>query len=301
MAKLVWDQISEKKYETGVEKGVLYPQSSAGLYPLGVAWNGLSKVSESPSGAEATAVYADNKKYLNLISAEEFGGTIEAYMYPDEFMECDGSKQAANGLYIGQQNRKAFGFCYKTILGNDTEMNDYGYKLHLVYNALVSPSSRDYSTVNDSPEAMNLSWEFKTTPIDVEGYKPTSTLVIDSTKTDAAKLAQLEDILYGTANTDPRLPLPAEVISILGGEATPSVNLNTHATTVEEEATVTLTADTVPSDATVTWSSTDTEVATVANGVVTGVAAGNTTIRAAITVSGVTYDDTCTVVVTAAP
>lgn len=299
MSKLVWDQTSEKQYETGVEKGVLYPQSSTGTYPAGVAWNGLSKVSESPSGAEATAIYANNRKYLNMISAEEFGGTIEAYTYPDEWMDCDGSKEVAPGVYLGQQNRKPFGFCYKTILGNDTDLNDYGYKLHIVYNALAAPSSKEYSTVNDSPEAMTLSWEFKTTPIDVVGSKPTATIVIDSTKTDADKLATLEDVLYGTENTTARLPLPEEVIQILGGSATPSVLLNTHGTSVDEDATVTLTATTVPASQTVTWSSSDGDKATVANGVVTGVATGSAIITASITVDGVTYTDTCTVVVKA--
>lgn len=301
MAKLVWDQISEKLYETGVEKGVLYPQSSGGTYPAGYAWNGLSKVSESPSGAEATAIYANNKKYLNMISAEEFGGTIEAYTYPDAFMECDGSKQAASGLYFGQQSRKAFGLCYKTILGNDTDGNDYGYKLHIIYNAIASPSSKEYSTVNDSPEAMTLSWEFKTTAIDVEGFKPVCCITIDSTKADADKLATLEGILYGTTNTDARLPLPAEVVSILGGSATPSVLLNTHGTTVTAGDTVTLTATTVPASQTVTWSTSNGDKATVADGVVTGEAEGQAIITAAITVDGVTYTDTCTVVVNAAP
>lgn len=300
MAKLVWDQISEKEYETGVDRGVLYLQTASGTYPEGKAWNGLSKVSESPSGAEATPIYANNKKYLNMISAEEFGGTIEAYMYPDEWMECDGSKELAPGLYAGQQNRKAFGFAYRTIIGNDTDLNDYGYKIHLVYNALAAPSSKEYSTVNDSPEAMTLSYEFKTTPIDVTGAKPTSVLVIDSTKTDADKLAALEAILYGTANTTARLPLPDEVIDILGGSATPSVLLNTHGITVEEDDTVTLTATTVPAGQTVTWSSSATGKATVANGVVTGVEAGSAIITASITVDGVSYTDTCTVVVKAA-
>ena len=299
MAKLVWDQTSEKLYETGVEKGVLYPQSSAGTYPKGVAWNGLSKVSESPSGAEATAVYANNRKYLNMISAEEFGGTIEAYTYPDEWMDCDGSKEVAPGVYLGQQNRKPFGFCYRTILGNDTDLNDYGYKLHIVYNALAAPSSKEYSTVNDSPEAMTLSWEFKTTPVEVEGSKPTATIVIDSTKTDADKLATLEAILYGSTSEDARLPLPEEVIAILGGTATPSVLLNTHGTSVDEGSDVTLTATTVPASQTVTWSTSNGDTATVANGVVSGVAAGNAIITAAITVDGVTYTDTCTVVVKA--
>lgn len=300
MAKLVWDQISEKEYETGVDRGVLYLQTASGTYPEGKAWNGLSKVSESPSGAEATPIYANNKKYLNMISAEEFGGTIEAYMYPDEWMECDGSKELAPGLYAGQQNRKAFGFAYRTIIGNDTDLNDYGYKIHLVYNALAAPSSKEYSTVNDSPEAMTLSYEFKTTPIDVTGAKPTSVLVIDSTKTDADKLAALEAILYGTANSTARLPLPDEVIDILGGSATPSVLLNTHGVTVEEDDTVTLTATTVPAGQTVTWSSSATGKATVSNGVVTGVEAGSSVITASITVDGVSYTDTCTVVVKAA-
>ena len=299
MSKLDWDQTSEKLYETGVDKGVLYPQSSAGTYNLGVAWNGLSKVSESPSGAEATAVYANNKKYLNLISAEEYGGTIEAYTYPDEWAECDGSKTAAPGLTIGQQNRKPFGFAFRTIIGNDTDLNDYGYKIALVYNAIASPSSKEHSTVNDSPEAITLSWEFKTTPIDVDmaGIKPTSVLYIDSTKTDPDKLAALEAILYGTANSDPRLPLPEEVIEILGGSATPSVLLNTHGVSVNVGDTVTLTATTVPASQSVTWSTEDGDTATVNAGTVTGVAAGNTIITASITVDGVTYTDTCTVVV----
>lgn len=299
MAKLVWDQISEKLYETGVEKGVIYPISSTGTYPAGYAWNGLTKVSESPSGAEATPIYANNKKYINMISNEEFGGTIEAYTYPDEFMECDGSKQAANGLYLGQQTRKAFGLCYKTLLGNDTDMNDYGYKLHIVYNALVSPSSKEFSTVNDSPEAITFSWEFNTTAVEVEGFKPISTLVIDSTKTDPDKLAALEDILYGTNSTDASLPSPNEIIALLGGAATPSVLLNTHGTIVNEGDTVTLVATTVPASETVTWSTSDGDYATVANGVVNGVAAGSAIITASITVDGVEYTDTCTVVVKA--
>lgn len=300
MARLIWDQISEHFYETGVDRGVMYPQSSSGTYPMGHAWNGLSKVSESPSGAEATAVYANNKKYLNLVSAEEYGGTIEAYTYPDAFAECDGSKKVADGLYAGQQTRKAFGFCYRTILGNDTELDDYGYKLHLVYNALVSPSSKEHSTVNDSPEAVNMSWEFKTTALEVEGIRPVSTFEVDSTKTDPVKLAALEDILYGTENTDPRLPLPAEVISILGGSVTPGIRLNTSVVTIPEDGTATLVATTVPSDAVVTWSTRDGDVATVADGVVTGVAAGDTVIEATITVDNVDYVATCTVIVTAA-
>ena len=220
MARLVWDKTGERLYETGVSQGVLYPQSS-GTYPKGVAWNGLTTVTESPSGAEATALYADNIKYLNLFSAEEFGATIEAYTYPDEFMECDGSAQYAKGAYIGQQNRKSFGLCYKTLLGNDTDGQDHGYKLHIIYGAMASPSEKAYATVNDSPEAITFSWEVTTTPVNVTGFEPTATIVIDSTKCDAEKLQDLEDILYGSdaggsGGTEPRLPLPDEIATTLG-------------------------------------------------------------------------------------
>ena len=216
MSKLAWDVIGERLYETGVDKGVLYPQDAAGAYPKGVAWNGLSAVTESPSGAEATPVYADNIKYLNLMSAEELGGTIEAYMYPDEFAQCDGSASLATGVMIGQQPRKAFGLSYRTIIGNDVANNDYGYKLHLVYGALASPSEKNYATVNDSPEATTLSWEFTTTPIAVDGFKPTASITIDSTKVNADKLKALEDILYGSDSEEARLPLPAEIITLMG-------------------------------------------------------------------------------------
>lgn len=220
MARLVWDKTGERLYETGVSQGVLYPQSS-GTYPKGVAWNGLTTVTESPSGAEATALYADNIKYLNLFSAEEFGATIEAYTYPDEFMECDGSAQYAKGAYIGQQNRKSFGLCYKTLLGNDTDGQDHGYKLHIIYGAMASPSEKAYATVNDSPEAITFSWEVTTTPVNVTGFEPTATIVIDSTKCDPTKLQDLEDILYGSdtggsGGTEPRLPLPDEIATTLG-------------------------------------------------------------------------------------
>lgn len=220
MARLVWDKTGERLYETGVSQGVLYPQSS-GTYPKGVAWNGLTTVTESPSGAEATALYADNIKYLNLFSAEEFGATIEAYTYPDEFMECDGSAQYAKGAYIGQQNRKSFGLCYKTLLGNDTDGQDHGYKLHIIYGAMASPSEKAYATVNDSPEAITFSWEVTTTPVNVTGFEPTATIVIDSTKCDPTKLQDLEDILYGSdeggsGDTEPRLPLPDEIATTLG-------------------------------------------------------------------------------------
>ena len=213
MSKIVWDQISEKLYETGVKNGVLYVQA-AGAYPKGVAWNGLTAVTESPSGAEATPLYADDIKYLNLMSAEEFGGTIEAYMYPDEFKACNGEADLADGISIGQQKRSTFGFCYRTVLGNDTEQNDYGYKLHLIYGAQASPSEKAYATVNDSPEAITFSWEFTTTPVSVKDNKPTSCLTIDSTKADATKLKALEDILYGTESEEARLPLPDEIAEL---------------------------------------------------------------------------------------
>lgn len=218
MSKLVWDKTGERLYETGVKQGVLYPMDAKGTYPKGVPWNGLTNVTESPSGAEATALYADDIKYLNLMSAEEFGGTIEAYTYPDEFAECDGSASLATGVYIGQQPRKTFGFSYCTTLGNDVESNAHGYKLHLVYGALASPSEKAYSTINDSPEAITFSWEFSTTPVNVTGFKPTACLTIDSTKVDPEKLAALEKILYGDDTDESavaRLPLPDEVAQII--------------------------------------------------------------------------------------
>ena len=214
MSKLVWDQTGERLYETGVKYGVLYVQEGA-AYPKGVAWNGLTAVTESPSGAEATALYADDIKYLNLMSAEEFGATIEAYTYPDEFMACDGSASLSDGVYIGQQARKSFGLCYRTTIGNDVVNNDYGYKLHLIYGALASPSEKAYSTINDSPEAITFSWEVSTTPVNVTGHKPTACLTIDSTKVDPEKLAALEEILYGKEQAEPRLPLPDEVVQIM--------------------------------------------------------------------------------------
>lgn len=215
MSKLVWGKTGERLYETGVKQGVLYPQAAGGTYPKGVAWNGLTNITETPSGAEATALYADDIKYLNLISTEELGGTIEAYIYPDEFAECDGSAALTAGVYIGQQNRKTFGLCYRTTLGNDVDSNAYGYKLHLIYGALAAPSEKAYSTINDSPEAITFSWEFSTTPVNVAGFKPTANIVIDSTKVDAEKLAALEKILYGDTETEARLPLPDEVAQVM--------------------------------------------------------------------------------------
>ena len=219
MAKLVWDKTGERYYETGVKQGVLYVQDASGAYPEGVAWNGLTAVTESPSGAEATALYADDIKYLNLISTEEFGATIEAYTYPDEFAECDGSASLATGVSIGQQKRKAFGLCYRTTVGNDVDGNDHGYKLHIIYGAIASPSEKAYSTINDSPEAVTFSWEVTTTPVSVDGFKPTASIVIDSNKADGTKLKALEDILYGSdtasENSGPRLPLPNEIATLM--------------------------------------------------------------------------------------
>lgn len=211
MSKLIWDEIGKRYYETGVRNGVLYPRDASGAYPLGVAWNGLTAVNESPSGAEPSPLYADDIKYLNLLSAEEFGCTIEAYTYPDEFALCDGSAALSLGVMINQQRRSAFGLCYKTALGNDTDDTDYGYKLHLVYGALAAPSDKNYATINDNPEAITFSWAVTTTPVTVTGFKPTASLTINSTKVDAAKLALLEAILFGTESTNPRLPLPDEI------------------------------------------------------------------------------------------
>lgn len=216
MAKLVWDQTGERLYETGVRNGVLYVQDDKGAYPEGVAWNGLTAVTESPSGAEATPLYADDIKYLNLYSAEEFGATVEAYMYPDEFAVCDGSAQAAEGVTFGQQPRRKFGLCYRTAVGNDVLGSDYGYKLHIIYGATASPSEKAYATINDSPEAITFSWELTTDPVSVTGFKPTSTVVIDSTKVDADKLAALEDMLYGTESEPAKLPLPDEIVTLFG-------------------------------------------------------------------------------------
>lgn len=218
MSKLVWDATGERLYETGVKQGVLYPQGEGGTYPLGVAWNGLTAVTESPSGAEASPLYADDIKYLNLMSNEEFGATIEAYTYPDEFAECDGSASIATGVVIGQQKRKAFGLCYRTVLGNDVDSNEYGYKLHLIYGALAAPSEKAYATINDSPEAITFSWEVTTTPVTVTGYKPTASITIDSTKANADKLAALEAILYGSEEAEPRLPLPDEIAELMAVE-----------------------------------------------------------------------------------
>ena len=223
MSKLVWDKTGERTYETGVKNGVLYLKGSDGTYSNGVAWNGLTAVTESPSGAEPTPLYADDIKYLNLLSTEEFAATVEAYTYPDEFAECDGSASLTDGVIIGQQTRKQFGMCYKTTLGNDVDGNEYGYKLHMIYGCLAAPSEKAYATINDSPEAITFSWEVSTTPVNVSDHKPTATLTIDSTKVDSSKLAALEAILYGKDPTtsdgkdgvNPRLPLPDEIATLM--------------------------------------------------------------------------------------
>ena len=218
MSKLVWDSIGERYYETGIEQVALFPQEG-GAYPTGVAWNGITALNITPSGAEPTPLYANNKKYLTLISVEELGGTIEAYTYPKEWAACDGSAEVVAGVYLGQQPRKTFGLVGKTLLGNDTEGTTHGYKLHIIYGGLASPSEMSNATVNDSPEARTMSWEFSTTPVPVEGYNDTSYICINSTEVDAEKLKALEAVIYGSADKEASLPLPAEIFTLLGVEA----------------------------------------------------------------------------------
>lgn len=215
MSKLVWDQSGKHLYETGVDHGVLYPIQTGGVYSKGVAWNGLTAVTESPSGADVNDIYADNMKYLGLVGAEKFGATVEAYTYPDEFAECDGSVELVKGATIGQQNRKVFGMVYRTVIGNDVDGNEHGYKLHLIYGATAAPSEKAYNTINEDPEVITFSWELSTTPVNVTGHKPTASLTIDSTKADPTKLAELEKILFGDTETEPRLPLPDEIAQLL--------------------------------------------------------------------------------------
>lgn len=219
MSKLVWDQTGERFYETGVSKGVIYPIGTGGTYPAGAAWNGLTAVTESPSGAEPTPLYANNQKYLTLMSVEEFGFTIEAYTYPDEFAECNGEKSMIAGVTVAQQKRKIFGLSYQSNIGNDVDGDSHGYKLHLVYGALAAPSEMAHNTINDSPEAATMSWECSTTPVSVDGFDPTSHIIIDSTKVAKDKLTALEKVLYGDTETEARLPLPNEVATILGVQA----------------------------------------------------------------------------------
>ena len=219
MAKLLWDQTGDRTYETGTDRGVLFPMGTDGGYENGVAWNGLTSVSENPTGAEPNPLYADNIKYLNLISAEEFGATVEAYTYPPEFALCDGSAEIAPGVTIGQQVRRKFGLSYRTTIGNDVRGNDYGYKIHLIYNATAQPSQKAYQTINESPDAITFSWEISTEPVEMPGFKPSASITIDSTKVPAAKLAALEALLYGTATEESSLPLPAALIALFGEAA----------------------------------------------------------------------------------
>lgn len=216
MSRIIWDNVGEKTYETGLDRGVLYPlNTETNAYDTGVPWNGLSKVSEKPSGAESSDIYADNIKYLNLLSAEKFGATVEAYTYPDEFAVCDGTAEPAPGMTIGQQTRKMFGLSYRTLYGNDVAGTDYGYKIHCIYGAVASPSEKGYSSVNESPEAITFSWEVNTTPVPVTGFKPTASVIIDSTKVSKEAMKALEDILYGKEDKEPRLPLPDEIAGII--------------------------------------------------------------------------------------
>lgn len=238
MTALAWDQVGERLYETGVDRGVLYIPDAGGQYNDGFAWNGLTTVTESPSGAEASPQFADNIKYLNLVSAEQFGATIEAFTYPDEFAQCDGTASPEAGVTIGQQARKTFGLCYRTRIGNDLDGTDHGYKLHLIYGALAAPSEKAYATINDSPEAITFSWEVTTSPVEVAGFKPTASLTVDSTKVDADALSDLEDQLYGTVGGDPSLPLPSAVLALFSGTVTevetvaPTYNSSTDIVTI---------------------------------------------------------------------
>lgn len=215
MSKIVWDETGKHFFETGIKNGVLYPQDSMGKYPKGVAWNGLTSVTESPGGADPSDIYADDDKYLTLRAKETFGGTIEAYTSPDEFGVCDGTAELAPGVYIGQQARKAFGLCYRTAVGNDVDGTDHGYKLHLVYGATASPVQKAYSTINESPEAMTLSWEFTTTPVKVTGHKPTALLVIDSRNVDPGVMTKIEKVLYGDDAKEASLPSPDEILALI--------------------------------------------------------------------------------------
>ena len=311
----VWDKIGENKYETGTDRGMLYQYNTVSqTYDSGEVWNGLTAVTDSPSGAESNKQYADNIAYLNLISAEDYGLTIEAFTYPDNFGQNDGTAEPVTGVTLGQQTRKMFGFSWRTLVGDDVVGTERGYKIHLAYACQAAPSEKSYATVNDSPEAITLSWEVTTTPVNVGvingvAYKPTASVVIDSTKfTTAAQkaaLAAFEEIIYGkaadatqgTPAVEPRLPLPAEVITLLSGAGYGSIVLSTHEATVEVGDTLTLTATTEPADATVTWASDDATDASVEAGVVTGNAEGVANISATIVVDGVTYADTCKVTV----
>lgn len=265
MTKLQWDLDGERRYETGVDRGVLYLPTN-GVYDQGFAWNGLTTVTESPSGAEPTPMYADNIKYLNLLSREDFMATVEAYTYPTEFELCDGTAKPTPGVALSQQRRVKFGMCYRTKLGNDDLATDFGYKLHLIYGALAAPSEKAYATVNDTPEAITFSWSLSTTEVNVAGYKPTALVTIDSTQVNAANLTALEDILYGTAGVNPRLPSPDEVIALFAGSvttvspATPTYNSSTHVITIPTTTGVVYKIDGVTKTGTVTLTAGQTKV-----------------------------------------
>lgn len=301
MSRILWDQTGERYFETGVDHGVLYPQVS-GAYPAGVAWNGLTNVSENPSGADESKFWADNIKYLSLRSAEEFGATIECYTYPDEFAECNGEHSLAAGVTVGQQKRKPFGFSYRTKLGNDVDGEDYGYKLHLIYGATAAPTEKSYQTINDSPDIITFSYEVTTVPVVVPGApKPSAQITIDSTKVSPIKLSKIENALYGSTNGSPYLPLPAEIIAILN-EDDISFGVDPTSVTVAVGATSeAVTTSVVPAQSpapTVSWTSANTAIATVNNGAITGVAAGATTVTASITVDDVEYTAIVDVTVT---
>jgi hypothetical protein len=245
MSKLVWDAVGERRFETGIDRGVLFIPNTSGVYDSGVAWNGLSKVTEKPTGASSNKQYADNQVYLNLVSTEQFEADLEAFTYPDEFGQCDGTAEPEPGVAIGQQSRKSFGLSYRTLVGNDVANTDLGYKIHLVYGASAAPSQKDFQTVNDNPAAIAFSWSITTTPVAVTGYKPTATLTIDSTKVNATALQTLEDTIYGTAGQDPRLPTPDEVLAMFSGTvvsvtpAVPTYDQPTHTITIPSTTGVT--------------------------------------------------------------
>lgn len=301
MAKLVWDADGERLYEVGVSKGILFP-ISGGAYQKGVAWNGLTAVNEKPSGGEPSKLYADNGVYIVLMSTEEYGYGIECYRTPEDFDACDGCASIADGITIRQQERKPFGFCYRTEIGNDTDGMSHGYVIHIAYNGLATPTEKSYSTVNNDPDVETLSYDVTCTPIEtgITGMKTTCIIEIDSTKVPSAKMALIEEALYGTNSTEPRILMPADIVEIINGADIPSVTLDKHYVSITTTGSATLTATTVPTDAEVTWSSASTSVATVSDGVITPAGAGNTIVTATITSDGVTYNDTCTVVVTSA-
>ena len=301
MSKIVWDQVGERFFETGVDHGVLYPYDN-GSYQAGVAWNGLTNVSENPSGADNNDFWADNLKYVSLRSAEEFGASIECYTYPDEFAECNGERALANGVTIGQQKRKSFGFSYRTKLGNDVDGDDHGYKLHLIYGCTAAPTEKSYQTINDSPDIITFSYEINTIPVAIPGYdKPSAQITIDSTKINHTKLMKIENALYGTENGSPTLPMPADIIAILNAEeivmsADPS-SIEVAVGDTSEAVSITITPTQTPAP-TIVWTSADTSIATVSAGAITGVAAGITTVTATVVIDDITYNAVVSVEVT---